>query len=569
MANVIFKRGLQKDLPSSAQDGVFYLTTDTNRLYVGNGSTKKLLNQTVQIVDSITQLTNLSNSWTSPQDKADHVNDFYYITGTTGAYSNILVVWTNNANGTNQYGWQQINPDTDTFINGVSFSTTATNNIATVGIDLVNNNEAHTTGNFAIQGAGSVTVSTTGSNVLVTGKEYSLVSKTDVSSTSQTEVYLAIDGATASASKLIFSASANSPIKFKGEGNSVFFDVNNTVNKSATATVPSAGSIQFVVTDSDEASVTATVANVGVVLNDSSYVAIADTSGKSAGAIYSKSEIDTLMNGLNGMTYRGTIGTSGTVQSLPTSGVHAGDVYVVSTGGMSRSTILPDGDGAWNSIVGMPTGTTSIVGDMFIAAGVEGADGTIATGQAQWTYIPSGNDSLAGVTYSPIVTTATHVIGLKDGNEVTKFQVGLTAGTDVVLSSETVGEYGLNTTISHATVTTTTSNAASLSSGSSAFTAIKGITVNNGHVTAIETDVFTPVTYDLTGSSVVEGARFSATSTTNQLTATIGLVDSNEASRQSANIVFSSESLVLNQGTIGSGATATNEVIVNLEWGSF
>ena len=37
MANVIFKRGLQSNLPAagSVEDGVFYLTTDTNRLYVG------------------------------------------------------------------------------------------------------------------------------------------------------------------------------------------------------------------------------------------------------------------------------------------------------------------------------------------------------------------------------------------------------------------------------------------------------------------------------------------------------------------------------------------------------
>jgi len=46
MANVLFKRGAQANLPSStsAVDGVFYLTTDTNRLYVGQGNNLKLLN---------------------------------------------------------------------------------------------------------------------------------------------------------------------------------------------------------------------------------------------------------------------------------------------------------------------------------------------------------------------------------------------------------------------------------------------------------------------------------------------------------------------------------------------
>ena len=38
MSNVYFKRGLQASLPSNSAnivDGAFYLTTDTNRLYVG------------------------------------------------------------------------------------------------------------------------------------------------------------------------------------------------------------------------------------------------------------------------------------------------------------------------------------------------------------------------------------------------------------------------------------------------------------------------------------------------------------------------------------------------------
>jgi hypothetical protein len=58
MANVLFKRGPQANLPSGSnqfiQDGAFYLTTDTNRLYYGENSTGatgsgslKLLNQTV------------------------------------------------------------------------------------------------------------------------------------------------------------------------------------------------------------------------------------------------------------------------------------------------------------------------------------------------------------------------------------------------------------------------------------------------------------------------------------------------------------------------------------------
>jgi len=63
MANVKFLRGLQANLPvdGNAVDGVFYLTTDTNRLYIGDSSNnKKLLNQTVQIVPDLETLVGLS-----------------------------------------------------------------------------------------------------------------------------------------------------------------------------------------------------------------------------------------------------------------------------------------------------------------------------------------------------------------------------------------------------------------------------------------------------------------------------------------------------------------------------
>jgi len=55
-----------------------------------------LLNQTVQIIGSLAELTAMANSWTN---KDSHVNDFYYITD-----DNVLAVYTGvdkNKNG----GW--------------------------------------------------------------------------------------------------------------------------------------------------------------------------------------------------------------------------------------------------------------------------------------------------------------------------------------------------------------------------------------------------------------------------------------------------------------------------------
>lgn len=96
MAELMFKRGLQQNLPAVAEDGCFYLTTDSNRLYVGQGSTMALLNQTVQIVDNIDILRDAAAAGTV------HKNDFYYCVD-----ENVLAVY----NGTD---WVQINPDTNT-----------------------------------------------------------------------------------------------------------------------------------------------------------------------------------------------------------------------------------------------------------------------------------------------------------------------------------------------------------------------------------------------------------------------------------------------------------------------
>ena len=92
MANVLFKRGLSTALPTQAQDGVFYLTTDTNRLYVGNGSTLAELNRYVKVVKAEADLNNLQAN----------LNDFVYIDD-----GNILAVRVAD-------GWRQINPDSDT-----------------------------------------------------------------------------------------------------------------------------------------------------------------------------------------------------------------------------------------------------------------------------------------------------------------------------------------------------------------------------------------------------------------------------------------------------------------------
>lgn len=92
---VMFKRGLHANLPTSGViEGAFYLTTDSDRLYVGKADgTLADLNKYVKMIDS------LANGATLPVGEE---GDFLYIKD-----DNILAVYTDGA-------WKQVNPDTNT-----------------------------------------------------------------------------------------------------------------------------------------------------------------------------------------------------------------------------------------------------------------------------------------------------------------------------------------------------------------------------------------------------------------------------------------------------------------------
>lgn len=100
-----FKRGTQENLNAltSSEVGVFYLTTNTNRLYIGKGTGQKpvLVNNTIISVNSLDEI-----------DKPV-AGEYYYITG-----SNILAYRDGEQ-------WVQLNPNTDTKLSSAKFSKNA------------------------------------------------------------------------------------------------------------------------------------------------------------------------------------------------------------------------------------------------------------------------------------------------------------------------------------------------------------------------------------------------------------------------------------------------------------
>lgn len=119
MANVLFKRGESKNLPLEtyqAQDGVFYLTTDTNRMYVGNGSKLAEINRYVKTVATKSALASIN-----PQP-----GDFVYI-----IEGNMLAVYLETAEGND---WIQVNvqgASTDMYASKIEFNEGVANEAGT------------------------------------------------------------------------------------------------------------------------------------------------------------------------------------------------------------------------------------------------------------------------------------------------------------------------------------------------------------------------------------------------------------------------------------------------------
>ena len=126
MANIRFLRGKHADLfktGASYADGTFYLTTDSNRLYVGktneNDASKVELCEINRYIHVAETYENLTNPPFAPKE-----GDFAFI-----KQGNILAVYmTKEVDGVINTGWTQVNADhnnndnTDTLVTGVSGS---------------------------------------------------------------------------------------------------------------------------------------------------------------------------------------------------------------------------------------------------------------------------------------------------------------------------------------------------------------------------------------------------------------------------------------------------------------
>ena len=497
MANVLFKRGLQQALPTTAVDGVFYLTTDTHRLYVGQGTEPVLLNQTVQFVKNVDALKTISSSWTTEAMKKAHLQDLYYVlpgggNGTNTHNGNILAVWCQDAT-TNEYAWVQINPDHNTFVTDMKQYVTAVNNVATVRTTLTQNDgEDPKAVQFTVTGSGkTIDVKGADGNITLKGDTYTLSRPTD----GEIKLSSALGQADSSV-KLV--AGANVTIKNNASNASqIDISAHDTTNSSAVLNLDANGKLTVKINDSNGDDVTASTENITM-----KYGAAGNLTTPIGGTlnVYSKADIDGMFKDLNGLTYVGTVGANGSytmganfkVYNGQTElAVHNGDMFLVA------------GD------VKYGTDANAHTGDLLIATGTE-TNGVLSA--ITWTYVPSGDDAKLDTTYDFDGDAASNsmtfrAISSLDGDQGVAGKISFKAGTAATVSSTVSGNTAdknelLEVTVGHAAVSHTDATGSAIDLNESAnMDVITGVTVNTqGHVTKVTTSKVSAPRYTLSAA---------------------------------------------------------------------
>lgn len=532
MANILFKRGLQASLPTTAQDGVFYLTTDTNRLYVGQGSTMALLNQTVQIVANVDSL---------PKNATK--NDFYYCTA-----ENVLAVWDGK--------WQQINKNTndniDTYVTGVTKSEVTSSaeggivvsfNIKQTKYDLISGDSTAVAdipvsftiskenldtaneidvGLLASAITGGAKISTTGNGAdsdtiinIKAGDNVSVdVNKEDITISAIDTTYdigaannkiVLTNLESGDTSDVINLSSGNDALTVTGANDTITVTHKEYSTTETTSTAdPAHKTGTFTVIDSittDKGHVTGYNTKTVTLpedLNTTNTAVDVSVSGADITISVSDSDGDTLTKTASDALYYTVNGTKVsnqgeiefyTKEEIDTKLNTVDAMHYCGTVGGTGATVaqLPSegvkvGDTYKTAAAGTYAGVDAEMGDLFIATGTE--ENGVITSNLQWTYIPSGDD--VDTKYS--VSAANNKVVLKSsvaGDDDSS--VEFTAGSTLEVSTVD-GKINYK----HANVECTPATSAESVDAEGSFTVIDSIDVNDqGHVTGYNTKTVT------------------------------------------------------------------------------
>lgn len=538
MAQVMFKKGLSTALPKTGLvEGAFYLTTDTDKLYICNDGNKlSLLNQVVHNVANIDALPAIADA---------AVGEFYYCVS-----ENVLAT----KKAESDTSWTQINADTDTKVSEVTATTAVNSGIATVTTTVTSKTKAGVsdggkTGSFKIKGAGDNTITReTDGTIVITGKNDNATYTLGTAEGGKIALKGAGTGAT------------NTEITVKGAGDIAItsdaagnLTVDGTTLKNAISTATQNVTITSVKNEfaadgkfttevataagSKKAPAVTPIIKLGTNATEYKF-----ESGTATLPVYTKTEVDTKIDtyfkAADAMVYKGTVSTAA---DLPTDSVQCGWTYKVAAAGTYA-------------------GTKCKVGDLIIAK----ADATPPT-NATWDVVPSGDEQ---VITGEVANTG---ITISDGAGVL---TGITlANGDCTTVAGTVSGKVTTIKVNHAPVTEGTLAAGSTvdvtqtAKGTADFSAITGITRDAyGHVTG--TTVKKLHVVDTDTHNDVTAVKVEATHTSSGATLSTTVCTQDTPNGVKTDLAITSDNLTITNGT-ANGATAAAGLKINLEWGTF
>ena len=534
MANIMFKRGLQANLPQTAVDGSFYLTEDTQRLYVGIGENNAPveLNKTIRSVENLDALNALKGPVGSNANDGVAVGDFYYVAGGANSVSGNILAYCSAVDATGKPTWVQINPDTNTKL---ATSTSAVTKTAvgagvTSGVKVatsVQDTEGRTaSGDFQIIGSENITVELVNGQIKIStpdGSDTKYEIKTEANSNKGT----------------ILLDSTGTPSRI---------NIGSKKDSNVTVTSDDSGNITIGVTDMRTKSIAVDAKPTngngfdlkvdGMDLGDfdptiklGDNAAIHFVNGNATLPVYTKTEVDTKVSNslktFDAMAYKGTVTAADASTKLASTG-NVGDTYKAA------------GD--------ITTPVKAHTGDLIIATGTDGA--------VSWDVIPSGDDqtitgaaTASGISVSDQSGTLAEISvvegnKIKVGNKIEDKKTTLTVGHEAITQP---------TPVAGAAVTQAAKTNAE-------FTAITDITEDGyGHVTGITTKKLTVVDThnDVSGVSAVASGSNNKVETEISVSTTDGTTKTGKFS-----IGAAADSIIK---VTGSGSATT----LALEWGSF
>ena len=538
---VKFKLGTQASLNALKNSekhwevGTFYLTSDSSRLYIGQADELALLNKTVEIYDNLAALRS-KQTVSTEGDIAYCVNE------------NVLAYY----NGST---WNQINPDDNTFLTdltqvvssvdkGVKITTGGTNSDAGKTI---------TAADVTITGAKGAQVAMASNKALtITGDTYTLNAQEHATN----DIDLVLDSALQNDSTVHIKGGENVTVTKIADSNGIQIASKDTKLNGIILGLNNDGELQVGASDTAGTTGLLKKQKLGYFV-DGSYYGIGSDTKQVDLPVYSKEQVDNLIKKLDGMTYRGTIGTSGTTFTMDASfnvlkggtatEIHIGDMFLVQGGSLTYV-----------------TGKTAKTGDMLIATAKDGkseTNGVLAIGDVEWTYVPAGDDADIDTTYifkASGTTDSMTITSSNGGGTVGK--IAFTEGDGIVIESTDNGGTSpnqLSVNIKHGTYDTAkTTDNKSLTNGGT-FDVIDSITYNNGHISGINTKTIQTLAYKPGPDNVSKDENANSVTISHTLQAGTSLV-----SDKTANMVLKSDTLKLT-------ASAGNTVTADLVWGSF